>query len=174
MSRCMGRKVFFRELERIVLQRRGKCVIPAIEEAEHRDHPHDLDHLVIAPMLAKLHKHFVGDGVGNATSGNCHVKGRALGRREQGTRLVAPHRRKFLIIYAELMRALNRMRHAVFAPGGSARGILRSMVTSMLRRSWSSGEPAFTRNNPSAETTFAGSDRPCNRREGFQATLRYA
>src|SRR5258708_5420847 len=43
------------EFRRPVLERRRGSIVPAVEKAEHGDHPDDLDDLVVAPVLAQLH-----------------------------------------------------------------------------------------------------------------------
>ena len=39
-------------------------IVPTVEESEHRDHADNLDDLLIGPMLAERHEHFVGGGIG--------------------------------------------------------------------------------------------------------------
>src|SRR6266849_9439321 len=53
-------EIFLAGCDRLRLERRSHGVVPAVEEAEVRDHRGDLDDLILRPMLVHLGEHLVG------------------------------------------------------------------------------------------------------------------
>src|ERR1051326_3921732 len=52
-----ARKIFLSNRDRLVLERRGHRVVPAVEESEQRYHAHDFDDLLFAPVIAQFGEH---------------------------------------------------------------------------------------------------------------------
>src|SRR5919201_897955 len=111
------RQILVADRDRFVLERGGERVVPPVEKTEQRDHADDLDDLLLAPVLAQLGEHVVGDLVRHRRRSNSKVERRALGCAEQRARLVVPDRSKLLVLDAEMQGTARRMRHAVLAAG---------------------------------------------------------
>src|SRR5881227_1668834 len=79
---AVRREMLLAEFQRLVFERGRECVVPAIEESEHRDHADDLDHLLVAPVLVEFDEHVVGYGIWHASGGDGDIERRALGRIE--------------------------------------------------------------------------------------------
>src|SRR5262249_57226395 len=113
-------KIFLAYLDWLLLERRRHGVVPAVEEAEHRNHADDLDHLLIRPMLAHRREHLVGDRVRHAGGRAREVECGALGRAEQRARLILPDGGNLLLVVTAHTRDAGGVRHAVLAAGGTA------------------------------------------------------
>src|SRR5712692_9600287 len=100
----VSREMLLTEFERLVLERRREGVIPTIEKAEHRNDADDLDHLLVAPVLAQLHEHLVGHCIRHAAGRDSNVQRGTLRRVEEWAGLVDPDRIQLLLVYAELRR----------------------------------------------------------------------
>src|SRR3990167_1374881 len=88
---AVGSEVLLAQRERLVLERRRKSVVPTVEEPELRDHRDDLDDLPVAPVLAQLREHLVGDLVRHAARGERHIERDAFGLGVERARAVFPH-----------------------------------------------------------------------------------
>src|SRR5207245_6842687 len=115
------REEFRADCRRLLLERRAQGVVPTVQEAEGRDHRDDLDDLRLAPMLAHLGKHLVGDAVWHRRGGDGEVERDALGFAEEATRAEIPDGGELLLLDAEMQRAAGGVRHAVAAAGSAAR-----------------------------------------------------
>src|SRR5688500_9638858 len=79
-------------LRRALLQGRAHAVVPAVEEAEERDDPEDLDDLALVPMVFQPGRHLVRDRVRDARGRDGEIEGGPLGLGEGGARPIVPDR----------------------------------------------------------------------------------
>lgn len=114
---AVGNEVFLPQCERLVLKRRRKGIVPAVEESELRDHRDDLP---IAPVLAQLSEHLVGDPVRHVAGGKCHVERDALSLGVEWARAVFPHRIELDVVDPRAARGSGGVRHTVAAASRAA------------------------------------------------------
>src|SRR5437773_95769 len=93
---------------RLVLVRRTHGVVPPIDESEVSHARGYLYDLILAPVLAHIGEHFVGDAVGNRSGGEREIERDALRFGEERARAVLPDGCKPALFDPEMQRSARR------------------------------------------------------------------
>jgi hypothetical protein len=96
--------VFFSDLRRLFLQRRGHRVVEAIHESEIGNKRRDFHDPALRPMLLHPIEQFVGHLIGLRRSGDREFDCDTLGIGIQRARFIFPYRSELLIFDASLER----------------------------------------------------------------------
>ena len=85
-----GREVSLSEVPWQRFERRGECVIPAIEKAKEGDNGDHLKDLILVEVAPQLCKMGIAYAIGNLTGGLCEPQSSAFGVVKFRARLVSP------------------------------------------------------------------------------------